>query len=444
MEESTQSLNKAKNMAAQEIRRIGLGEDVVGLVSEDIEFGLSTEEVFRYAKSGLNIKQMSIYSKCLRNKCSQEVINVITTDSLNANQMSVALDFFERGVPIETIRDVIDKKNNAFEMSQTYQGVLDEMEKADTEVQVAPEYVKSLFEEIKNVVSSIKFDESRYDELNEKLKIFESFKEDVAVRDNLVKQLSDKDTLLSDQQDKINQANSSIARLREEKENMDKEMKKMQSKVDELQDGLRMSKQKADLRTSDEGLDNALDMKTDNGILGGRNSGPSQKSIQSQVKPQQMQQLQQMHQSQQMQPAQMQQSVKMMQQQQILRQPVLLQIDQIGTPYVSAMPAYYNMPVADANGNVMQTVPIEKEIKKSTMGVIKIISNLMFKKKSRQDIVKLVATGELIPPQLALIKTAIEKGLTENQLIELINNKVPADQMKEIIEIAVLENELDD
>ena len=66
MEESTQSLNKAKNMAAQEIRRIGLGEDVVGLVSEDIEFGLSTEEVFRYAKSGLNIKQMSIYSKCLR------------------------------------------------------------------------------------------------------------------------------------------------------------------------------------------------------------------------------------------------------------------------------------------------------------------------------------------------------------------------------------------
>jgi len=140
----------------------------------------------------------------------------------------------------------------------------------------------------------------------------------------------------------------------------------------------------------------------------------------------------------------MQQSVKMMQQQQILRQPVLLQIDQIGTPYVSAMPAYYNMPVADANGNVMQTVPIEKEIKKSTMGVIKIISNLMFKKKSRQDIVKLVATGELIPPQLALIKTAIEKGLTENQLIELINNKVPADQMKEIIEIAVLENELDD
>ena len=144
------------------------------------------------------------------------------------------------------------------------------------------------------------------------------------------------------------------------------------------------------------------------------------------------------------QPVQMQQSVQMMQQQQILRQPVLLQIDQIGTPYVSAMPAYYNMPVADANGNVMQTVPIEKEIKKSTMGVIKIISNLMFKKKSRQDIVKLVATGELIPPQLALIKTAIEKGLTENQLIELINNKVPADQMKEIIEIAVLENELDD
>ena len=118
-------------------------------------------------------------------------------------------------------------------------------------------------------------------------------------------------------------------------------------------------------------------------------------------------------------------------------------MDQTGIPYVYAMPVYYNMPVVDANGNVMQTVSVEKETKKSTMGVINMISNLMFKKKSRQDIVKLVATGELIPAQLALIKTAIEKGLTENQLIELINNKVPADQMKEIIEIAVLENELD-
>ena len=65
-------------------------------------------------------------------------------------------------------------------------------------------------------------------------------------------------------------------------------------------------------------------------------------------------------------------------------------------------------------------------------------------KKSRQDIVKLLASGDLVPAQLVQIRSAIEKGLTESQLVELINNNVSAEKMKEIIEIAVLENSLAD
>lgn len=43
-----------------------------------------------------------------------------------------------------------------------------------------------------------------------------------------------------------------------------------------------------------------------------------------------------------------------------------------------------------------------------------------------------------------IAKSAIEKGLTESQLVELINNNISAEKMKEIIEIAVLENSLAD
>ena len=38
------------------------------------------------------------------------------------------------------------------------------------------------------------------------------------------------------------------------------------------------------------------------------------------------------------------------------------------------------------------------------------------------------------------IRTAIEKGLSEEQILVLINNQIPAEQMKEIINIAVYEN----
>ncbi|MDD3138730.1 MAG: hypothetical protein PHX08_07145 [Lachnospiraceae bacterium] len=392
MEDSTQNTNKAKNMAAQEMRRIGLGDEVAMLVSEDIEYGLTTEEVYRYAKSGMNFKQMQVYSKCLRNHYSREVIDVITSDSLNANQMMVAFDFYEKGVPIETIKEVIQNKNNAFQMHQLFQEVLDQMEKAELVVQVAPEYVQSLFDEIKNVVSGIKFDESRFDELNEKLKVFETFKEDKAVRDNLVKQLGEKDTILSEQQDKINQANSALARLREEKETALKEMKNMQSKMEELEVDIVKYK-----KVAEQNQERTASIPKDDSKI---SEEPVRGTGQS-----------------------------------VLPQPI---------PFVYAMPAYCNVPVMDAGGNVIQTVAVEKETKKSTNALIQMISKLLFKKKSRQDIVKLVVAGELIPAQLVLIRSAIEKGLTESQLVELINNKVPADQMKEIIEIAILENELEE
>ena len=73
-----------------------------------------------------------------------------------------------------------------------------------------------------------------------------------------------------------------------------------------------------------------------------------------------------------------------------------------------------------------------------------LFARLSFKKKSRADIVKLVVSGDLVPAQLVQIKSAIEKGLTESQLVELINNNISAEKMKEIIEIAVLENSMAD
>ena len=40
------------------------------------------------------------------------------------------------------------------------------------------------------------------------------------------------------------------------------------------------------------------------------------------------------------------------------------------------------------------------------------------------------------------VRNAIEKGLSEKQLLVLINSKIPAAQMEEIINIAVYENKM--
>lgn len=42
--------------------------------------------------------------------------------------------------------------------------------------------------------------------------------------------------------------------------------------------------------------------------------------------------------------------------------------------------------------------------------------------------------------QLVQVRNAIEKGLTENQMLTLVNSRLQAKQMEEIINIAVYEN----
>lgn len=84
---------------------------------------------------------------------------------------------------------------------------------------------------------------------------------------------------------------------------------------------------------------------------------------------------------------------------------------------------------------------IEKEARKSS-GMAALVSKLGFKKKSYQDVVRLAINGRLKADQLTQLKTAITFGLTEKQMQDLINSNLPAAEMKEIIEIAVLVNEL--
>lgn len=111
-------------------------------------------------------------------------------------------------------------------------------------------------------------------------------------------------------------------------------------------------------------------------------------------------------------------------------------------PMYNGIPVYYQIPVTDSAGRVIQHLPVERTERKSNGGIAALFARFSFKKKSRADIVKLVASGDLVPAQLVQIKSAIEKGLTEGQLVELINNNVSAEKMKEIIEIAVLENSM--
>lgn len=394
MEENREPLSAiAIEKKLQLLRNKHFSEDTIALVKSDYEYGLTEEEISLYLNKSYDIEQMKILSECLHKDVPKDVIDIIKNTKYSVHQMQVSLEFYEKGVPVQTIKEVMDKGEKPITMRRLYEEVLEQLNKVKKQIPEESEYVKALISQMDEVVAKINHQNERYDALNKKLSEIETSKDDEEVRERLVKENQDKDALINSQQNELNKASSTIARLRDDIEKMDKEMKRMGDRIESLEDKI-------------------ISVATEN-----------KKEAESKAEPQESQSVSQ--------------ADKKM-------------VDTVAVPQnmqavANGIPVYYQIPVVDGTGNVVQRLPIERSVRKSNnSGVVSLFARLSFKKKSRADIVKLVASGDLVPAQLVQIKSAIEKGLTESQLVELINNNISAEKMKEIIEIAVLENSMAD
>ena len=394
MEENREPLNAiAIEKKLQLLRNKHFSEDTIALVKSDYEYGLTEEEISLYLNKSYDIEQMKILSECLHKDVPKDVIDIIKNTKYSVHQMQVSLEFYEKGVPVQTIKEVMDKGEKPITMRRLYEEVLEQLNKVKEQIPEESEYVKALISQMDEVVAKINHQNKRYDALNKKLSEIETSKDDEEVRGRLVKENQDKDALINSQQNELNKASSTIARLRDDIEKKDKEMKRMGDRIESLEDKI-------------------ISVATEN-----------KKETESKAEPQESQSVPQADEK---------------------------MVDTVAVPQnmqavANGIPVYYQIPVVDGTGNVVQRLPIERSVRKSSnSGVASLFARLSFKKKSRADIVKLVASGDLVPAQLVQIKSAIEKGLTESQLVELINNNISAEKMKEIIEIAVLENSMAD
>lgn len=387
MERSVEESIKGKNHISDLRNAAKYSPEVIDLVEADINYGLTVEQTKLYLKRNIKYPQMKLLSQCLRRGADEAFIELVTRYDMSGYQIQVALEFLEKGVSLENIETVLVKNETPANMRKSFEVMLEKVKEMRASSEVAPEYVQGLVKQIEEAVAKIQFQEQRYDELNKKLKIFENAKQDEAVHNGLVKKLGETEAELSGQQDQLNRANATIARLREQIEEKKKEMEKMQNRIDTLEDKLL---ERASVATSEKVNVKAEEEK--------KETASTQTFFDE--------------------------------------KPIAEK------PY--QIPVYYQLPVVDASGRVIQRVQVEKTIRKGNQGAFTgLLGKLGIMKKSRQDIVKLLASGDLVPAQLVQIRCAIEKGLTESQLVELINNNVSAEKMKEIIDIAVLENSMD-
>ena len=357
-------------------------EEILKLVESDLQYGLTIEETEMYTSKRFDYAQMKVYSSCLRNGYPEDVRDCITRDGLTGEQMAVALEFYEKGVPLKTVAEITENSTHtAFMMKKLFQSIVSKVQAAGEAVQAQDDYAKDLLEQIKLVVEKIEFQEKRYDSLNEKLKELQTAGQDAKIQNNLLSQLEEKDSMLEKQQNELNEARGTIARLRNEMDVIRKEKVRLEKRTEKME--------KEATR-----------------------SGGEQKQEQENT---------------------------VMDKKEEIKDAVQTEVKQEAPVYPIFPGIGYNVAVLDGNGKIVSCMPVERmERKKERSSVSALFSRLAFKKKI--DIVKLVAEKDLEPKQLVQIRNAIEKGLSEDQLLVLINNQIPAEQMEEIINIAVYEN----
>ncbi len=356
-------------------------EDMLRLVEEDLRFGLTPKETEEYTGKKLDYAQMKAYSRCLRSGCGRDAVAVITKEGLSGEQMALALEFYEKGMPLDMIAEITGKTDQtAFAMKKLFSNVMEKLEKAGKSADTEAAYAGELLEQIRRVVEKIDFQEKRYDALNERLKELHTAGRDAEIQNHLLEQLAEKDRILEKQQDEINEERTAAARLRSELDVMGKEKLCLEKRIREMEQQEKNSRQPdCSSKEMPEGFQERAWQDTDN------------------------------------------------------RKPRKFSAGQ------PCFPMECQTGGAGKNSRTAETGIAGSAACRKNKGILhSLFSGSRMNKKD--DIIKMVVEKGLEPDQLVQIRKGIEKGLTRQQLMVLIRNPVPAVQMEEIINIAVYEN----
>ena len=184
MEEKREPLSEmAIERKIQILRNKHMDSEVIALVKSDYEYGLTDDEIGLYLNKSYDIEQMKVLSKCLHKGVSEELLTLLKDSRMAALKMQTALDYYEKGVPIDAIREVVQKDDTAVNMRRMFDVVLEKLNKAKEQMPQDLEYVKSLVAQMDEVVAKINHQNERYDALNKKLSEIETSKDDEEVRD---------------------------------------------------------------------------------------------------------------------------------------------------------------------------------------------------------------------------------------------------------------------
>ena len=353
-------------------------QNIMDLVKEDLDYGVSREEVYYYTDARFDINKMKLISKGYRNNYGLDVIKRFTSKDIDYSRMAVAFEFYDKGVSVEDIEKGILGNDTARELKAAFEIILQQAKKVENTKPntVDEEQVHMIMDKINDMVTSIKGQEEKYAELNKRLDVFEKVKlEELEVekKDDEIKTLKNHN---SDLQQEVDQLKKQLDDLNISTSDLSTDVSKGHKKIAELRNLLQ---DKDDIINTLKDKVVGLEIELNTGKEATKQSLMREEQLVSNIK-------------------------------------------------------YKN--IEEDNNPVSK---VEFSTRKS-FAFVDILTQFASKKKSSNNIVKLVARGELSFNQLEQIKRGMENNLSEEQLSLIINSNISAEQMKGIVDIAIIQN----
>ncbi len=377
-----------------EFKNNGCRDDVLRVAKEDLELGYPKELVALYAESGWQMDRCKKFSSIMRADSDGDLLRMLAEGGFNPYQMQLLANYYEKGVPVAQLRDVGAKNLTAYDMEQALKLVYQANREAETEKEKAGESPedKDLQEKIASLTEALS---QREKELGEQQEINnKQASEGAGLRikiEGLEKQLkeleqekagcdSEKRSIL-EERDRFYRQNQT---LMEEKSQLIADLEEVQKEKDEMGQRLKEMENKAVTETAGTQA-TAAEQTTERGITADRQvTEPADNGIG----------------------------------------------DFAGNDYLAA--------IRSRNGE-RHFVPVERSVRRKPDGLKAFAEKILGRGRQSSGLIKQLTGKVLNLAQMEQVRMAIQAGLTEQEVNDLIDSGFSAEEMAQAVEIVVAE-----
>lgn len=362
--------------------RGNVNNDVLKLVKRDLEYGYSREMVETYIRTGWGIDRMRELSEIIGKTSDKEFISFIKENQFSARQMRTLLEFHLKNISVEDMIAVTGKGLSEFAVNK----MLGELEKAQEQVEDAKEKLEQevledgksqeIMEKISEMVSGIGDNKDFLEKVLTKLEQLDAIKKNGDdVKESFSHTIETQEKLISEQQTSLNQQAKELARKNTSIEKLTKELDDARKEAEDVR------KERNEMERKIE------ELQKENEAL------KQEAGRKEEVKPE--------------------------------AQP-------------GRIPEFYETKVVGANG-VPQTIQVERMTRRSPDGLLALAGKKLFKGKNRLNLIVHLKNANLNTGQMQQVKAAIEAGLTDEEVVDIINSGFSAEEMAQAIEIVLAE-----